>query len=769
MNLNPSVDHSGSGKTNTPPLSEARSRPKPQLSCTLCRSRKLKCDRGQPCKNCVKKPPGSCVYVTQVHNNRKTMTGSVGTSSSNRNQSVSNVNSRIRRLERLVTSLAETQPHEKSGDVTGPESNAGDGIRSRAIEDDIANPAPQLTANGPETRFVDSSHWEAILEDIHSIKHELDTSQSSEGWDNPDEPHGLELLFGDHSILTVEELLCSLPTKAVADHLVHMFTQEMDLPGSHIMHVPTLLRECEEFWSNPNAVSLTWLARLYAIMCLALQWGLRTGVNVDGIMLPETTIRIYRNRASQCLIASDYGKPTTYTLEAMLMYLACEHFWDVDGYFRASLVFAMIVRLALRAGYHRDPSHYPNISIFDGEIRRRFWAHIFQIDVWFSHKCALPRQIDERQADTAPPVSVLDEDLYPTMTELPIPRPSNVPTNIGFLNYKTKLLEIVTRITDRSSTANLSFDDVLNLDQALDSRLESRPAWVVVPGNDTTLAPVALGRLIEVDILAQCARIILHRKYLIPARTNPKYARSRQACLKAASEVLRHQQRMYEVSYKHYGTVTANWRALSFMSHDLLLAAMILCMDMDQELQHHTGSRTLQQSKEEEEGLNERFALLQGSHRIYTSLLSYTSDASKAGDVLGIMLDRLRRSREPSVAATSVLPVRSQSHFHPQSQGQSQSHYSPAQLSSAASSNYQDPIVQPYDLGGIPTAGSYPQAHSMYPATDEIPGHLIGGYDAAIHGADSADSLVLTNFLENWDWTQWDSRFPSSMTGVDGS
>ncbi|KAF2812466.1 uncharacterized protein BDZ99DRAFT_413204 [Mytilinidion resinicola] len=697
------------------------------------------------------------------------MPGSVGGLTPTRNQSVNNVNDRIRRLERLVTSLAETQPLARSGDVTGLEGNTSGSARrpsdvgGRAVEDGIANPSPQLTAKGPETRFVDSSHWEAILEDIHSIKQELDTSRSSEDWDNtdtsPEETHGLELLFGDHRTITIEELLCSLPTKAVADNLIHIFTQEMDLQGSQLMHVPTLLKEHEDFWKNPSAVSLAWLARMYAIMCLSLQWAMRTNIHVDDILLPETTIRIYRTRASQCLIASDYGKPTTYTLEAMVMYVACEHFWNLDGYFRASLVFAMIVRLALRAGYHRDPSHYPDISIFDGEIRRRTWAYIFQIDVWFSHKCALPRQIDERQVDTAPPVSVLDEDLYPSMVELPTPRPSNEPTSIGFLNYKTKLLEIVTRITDRSSAASLSFDDVLALDQALDARLDSRPAWIVVPGSDTTLAPIALGRLIEVDVLAQCARIILHRKYLIPARTNPKYAHSRQACLSAASQVLRHQQRLYEVSYKHYGTVTANWRALSLMSHDLLLAAMVLCMDMDQELQHRADSRTLQQSKDEEEGLTERFELLQGSHRIYTSMLSYTSDASKAGDVLGIMLNRLRRSRELSTTANNTLPVRSQSQYQPPSQSQSQYN--------AASSNCHNPTAQPYNMGETPIVGSYLPVHSVYPFADAMPADLVGGYGATSHGDGAGDNFALTNFLESWDWTQWDSGFASSMTGMD--
>jgi Fungal Zn(2)-Cys(6) binuclear cluster domain len=31
-------------------------------SCTLCRSRKIRCDRGTPCSNCLKSRNGTCIY-----------------------------------------------------------------------------------------------------------------------------------------------------------------------------------------------------------------------------------------------------------------------------------------------------------------------------------------------------------------------------------------------------------------------------------------------------------------------------------------------------------------------------------------------------------------------------------------------------------------------------------------------------------------------------------------------------------------------------------
>ena len=42
------------------------------------------------------------------------------------------------------------------------------------------------------------------------------------------------------------------------------------------------------------------------------------------------------------------------------------------------------MRLALQQGYHRDPSQFPNLSVFQGEMRRRTWSAVNQHDLLFS-------------------------------------------------------------------------------------------------------------------------------------------------------------------------------------------------------------------------------------------------------------------------------------------------------------------------------------------------------------------------------------------------
>jgi hypothetical protein len=119
-----------------------------------------------------------------------------------------------------------------------------------------------------------------------------------------------------------------------------------------------------------------------------------------------------------------------------ILYIACEQFRLANADFSLSVVFSILVRLAIRAGYHRDPIHYPSMTLFEGELRRRTWAILVHCDLAFAVTCGLPRILNDRQINIRLPSNYLDEDLDPNMVELPSPRPDTEQTWIGYLNYK---------------------------------------------------------------------------------------------------------------------------------------------------------------------------------------------------------------------------------------------------------------------------------------------------------------------------------------------
>jgi hypothetical protein len=62
-----------------------------------------------------------------------------------------------------------------------------------------------------------------------------------------------------------------------------------------------------------------------------------------------------------------------------------------------------MIRLAFRMGYHRDPKHLVGISVFDGEMRRRVWLNLVQIEALMSYQLGFPSMIPSEFCDTEVP------------------------------------------------------------------------------------------------------------------------------------------------------------------------------------------------------------------------------------------------------------------------------------------------------------------------------------------------------------------------------
>jgi hypothetical protein len=155
-------------------LTPAQKRARQQLSCTACRSGKLRCNRQQPCDQCMKrgKDP-SCQYLAPPPKKKQ-----------NRN-----TKDRIAHLEGLViqlmnrdgSSASDSAPsnHESRSSVTSngrspkqdtssassfskssPENSSDSG------NDNAAGAFGQLTISKGEASYKGAAHWEAILEGV---------------------------------------------------------------------------------------------------------------------------------------------------------------------------------------------------------------------------------------------------------------------------------------------------------------------------------------------------------------------------------------------------------------------------------------------------------------------------------------------------------------------------------------------------------------------------------------------------------------------------
>ncbi|KAF7944290.1 hypothetical protein EAE96_010690 [Botrytis aclada] len=572
-------------------LQASRQRFKPQLSCTFCRTRKLKCDRNSPCNNCSKRDlSSSCTYI---HNSRAKISHTQRT-----REKPKDVQGRIQHLEELIVTLMNqakdtTAPSNptippgfqsstaKPREIPWPDdamiSESADSIGRISVEDEVQN-------------YVGGAHWAAILENIAGLKDSLGSEEWPQGTASGKNTFdGPELLLGDNRKSSRESILACLPSKPLVDNLVERYFTAID--ASFITHVPTFKKEYSEFWDNPNSKSISWIGLLFSIMSLALNFEPKVGDSLisalsdSAVRDTEQRIRLYREKTVQCLISSNYTEPGLYTVDTLFLYYLSEYCGSKDTLFGSWMVFGMVVRAAMRMGMHRDACHYPNISVFRGEMQRRLWGALLIIDIQTSCQVGLPRMISEGTYDTKPPNHLLDEDLHENMVILPPIRSEYESSCVSHALSKYRLLLVFGKIFDASNLVTpISNDEVMRLEKLLFDALGEIPDFFRVRSiHDLDSGPLMLRvRKFSIEMTYLKARCFLHRKFLSEAESLQKHSYSVKACVDSSMLILQYQNYMTNETARGSSLHGMKWITSSLMTYDFLLAATLLCLYLGQ-------------------------------------------------------------------------------------------------------------------------------------------------------------------------------------------
>ena len=334
----------------------------------------------------------------------------------------------------------------------------------------------------------------------------------------------------------------------------------------------------------------------------------------------------FKQKTVQCLVLGRYTKAGPFVLETLILYLAAELFLCDDAEFGIYILHGMIINLATRMGYHRDPRHFPELTAVDGEIRRRVWSTVRQIDVTISTQMGLPLKVKAHQTDTDEPRNLLDSDLDEDLAELPPSRPETEVTAMLYSLAKRRTAAIGGLIIDFTTDIRPhTYDEVMELDAELERSRASIPAvlaWRPLTQCITQSPQLNLQRL-WIDIIFLRMRIILHRKYLLQTRGPQSYSRA--ACLRAAMRILEFQRIVDEETQPDGQLYEQQWRMCSLLYSDFLLATSILCSLLsDEALDVATGLQIR--------------ALLQGSLEIWRRSSSTSKEARKAAGALEVVL-----------------------------------------------------------------------------------------------------------------------------------
>lgn len=359
---------------------------------------------------------------------------------------------------------------------------------------------------------------------------------------------GPALLVGSVRKASRSDILASMPQRPVVDHLIDTLFK-WGVITSCAVHEPSFRKQYEEFWASPQTYSIMWIGLLFSLLACSASMPLLTGVPnptlLSGMALqsPQAVTEHFKEKTVQCLVLGNYTNPTQFTVETLLVYTLLENFSSPDAQIGTWMCTGLLVRAAMRLGYHRDASHYPAISILQGEIQRRIWAIVCHVDLASSSAVGLPRMVMEDSFDTRYPSNLLDGDVDENTKVLPPGRPMTDVTPIGYLLLKHDMSLVLGKIVDQSnSTESIAYEDVLRLDELLQEARHRVPDNLIVRNREDLKSGSAELRMrkFSTDLIYQKSRCILHRKFLTPSRSSSEspYPFSTKSCVDSAMAIL---------------------------------------------------------------------------------------------------------------------------------------------------------------------------------------------------------------------------------------
>lgn len=412
-------------------------------------------------------------------------------------------------------------------------------------------------------------------------------------------------------------------------------------------------------------MSISWIGQLFALLCLATNFEVLSNASkksshLAGLALndPAEAIGLFRERTIQCLILGDYTSPSPCTIVTLLLYYIADHFRSPDTQFGAWMMYGLIVRAAFRLGYHRDPSHFSKVSVFQGEMQRRIWAIVSHLDLATSLQVGLPRMVREGMYDTQMPRNLLDSDFDENTTVLPPSRDDAHPTHMGYSNAKNRLFNVFGLIVDQAnSTDPITYEEVMKLDKQLIAVYQGSPEILKVRSiqdlEDTNSATLIL-RKFSIDLTFQKARCVLHRKFLLPgsATTPAPYPYSTSSCIEASMRLLQTQVLMHTETQPGKKLCNHTWRTSSLMTQDFLLAAMLICLHLGHTLALGASRQSTIQTESGSWTREEMVQIIKQSHVIWEEMSATSTEAKKAAGALKSMIIKVQNQESSGSANT---------------------------------------------------------------------------------------------------------------------
>jgi hypothetical protein len=328
-----------------------------------------------------------------------------------------------------------------------------------------------------------------------------------------------------HSCLNIQDYI---PRREVTDTLVDLYLRNFE-STYRILHIPSFKQEYAEYWNDIAIVNTTIVVKILLVMAVGTCFYQGEG---------EDELRIQAQRwilSAESWTAPPLGKSqlTISSIQINCLLILARQTTIVIGesiWIRSG----NLLRIAFSMGLHRDPKHFPKLSLFTAEIRRRLWATVIEMTVQTSIDAGMPPMLTSYDFDTEPSLNIDDEDISESTTTIPSPKPDHVFTQtsiqITLLKSLRTRLEIVHFINSFQSEP--SYDAVLSFSQDITNACNNA-SRLIQSYLTYSPRPTAFQRNL-LDVFVRRFLFEVHRPFFMRSQTDPRYYFSRKVCLETA-------------------------------------------------------------------------------------------------------------------------------------------------------------------------------------------------------------------------------------------
>jgi hypothetical protein len=248
--------------------------------------------------------------------------------------------------------------------------------------------------------------------------------------------------------------------------------------------------------------------------------------------------------------------------------------------------------------------------------------------------------IQQIQSDTARPSNYLDSDFGPDTQELPPARPIVEMSPVSYSIVKADLAKVFAKACDMShSVEPPEYEVVMEQDRLLQKIYQDTPPALRTRSMYQSLLdpPSMIMFRFKLEFLFQKARCVLHRRYLTDACVGTPMEQSRKLCVEAAMKILTHHEMISQAADQGGPLSKVRFYLSSLNAHDFLLAAMILCMELDL-ISKATSPATAGPNLDKTEEIRK---LIETSYKIYKSPVRRFRDTEKAVRAMEVILKKL--------------------------------------------------------------------------------------------------------------------------------